>query len=113
RLGVIDVHARREGERRKGRGEDIDQPERRMIGHQMTAALRAILALAHRSLLERRDVLRPRRDPHRFRLPQGERVHRSAGPRTARTALAVTHSLRRARALNPARTANTAYSMHH
>src|SRR5262245_14837388 len=84
-----------------------------MIGHQVTAALCAVLALAHRSFLEGRNMLRPRRDQYRFRLPQGERVHRPAGPRTARTAMAITHSFRRARDLDLDRTAKTAPSMFH
>src|SRR4051794_4179960 len=84
-----------------------------MIGRQMAAALRAVLALAHRSLLERRDVLRSRGDPHRFRLPQGERIYRSAGPRTAGTAVAIAHSFRRARDLDFDRTAKTASSVLH
>src|SRR5207247_7889366 len=84
-----------------------------MIGHQVTAALRAVLALAHRCLLERCDMLRPGRDPHRFRLPQGERVYRPAGPRTAGTAMAITHSFRRTRDLHFDRTAKAASGMIH
>src|SRR6185369_2787778 len=84
-----------------------------MIGHQMTAALRAVLALAHRRLLERRNMLRPRRDPYRFRLPQGERVYRPAGPRTAGTAMAITHPFRRTRDLDFDRSAKTASGMFH
>src|SRR4029079_3946879 len=44
RLRIVDVYARCEGQRRQCCGEDIDKSERRMIGHQMAAALRAIFA---------------------------------------------------------------------
>src|SRR5689334_18122896 len=45
-LGVVDVHGGLELQRRQGGGEDIDQAERRMVGHQVPAALAAVLALA-------------------------------------------------------------------
>jgi hypothetical protein len=84
-----------------------------MIGHEMTAALRTVLALTHRRLLERRNMLRPRRDRYRFRLPQGERVHWPAGPRAAGTAMAISHPFRRTGDLNFDRAAKTASSMFH
>src|SRR5205807_4919623 len=57
RLGVVDVNARGEGERRDRCGEHVDEAERRMIGHQMPAAFRAVLTLAELALLEAGDML--------------------------------------------------------
>src|SRR4051794_7750381 len=51
-LGVVDVHAGPEGDSRDGRSENVDQAERRMVGHQVPAALRAELALAELGLRE-------------------------------------------------------------
>ena len=63
RFRVVDVNAGGEGQRRDGRGEYVDEAERRMVGHQMAAAFRAVLALAERGLLERRHVLGTGGDP--------------------------------------------------
>src|ERR1043166_10167477 len=59
----------------------------------MTAALFAVLALAHRRLLEHADMLGPGRDAHGVRLPQGEGIDRPARPRTARAAVTISHAL--------------------
>src|SRR5262245_5376452 len=107
------MDAGRKGKGRKRRCENIDESERRMIGHQMTAAFGAVFALAHRRLLERRNMLRPGRDPDRVRLPQGECVHRAAGPRTTGTAMTITHSFRRTRDLHFNGTTKTVSSMCH
>ena len=55
-LGVVDVNAGNEGERRNGRREHVDQAQWRMDGHQVPAALRAILTVAEIGLLECRDM---------------------------------------------------------
>ena len=93
RLGVVDVDPRRERERRNRRGEHVDELERRVLGHQVAAALLAVLAVAELRLREGRDVLCPLGDLHGFGLPQAEGVHRSARPRATRTAMAVAHRL--------------------
>ena len=65
-----------------------------MIGHQVPAALGAILTLAEVRFLERRDVLVTRCDADGFRFPERERIHRPARPRTAGPAMTITHALR-------------------
>ena len=72
----------------------IDQAEWRVIGHEMPAALAAILPLAHFGFLEHREVFGAGRDAHRVGLPKTEGVHRTAGPRTAGAAMAIAHRLR-------------------
>src|ERR1700743_163224 len=52
RLCVVDVNARCELQGRNGRGVDIHEAERRMVGHQMPAASLAILTVACRRLRE-------------------------------------------------------------
>ncbi|CAD5276394.1 hypothetical protein BOS5A_210675 [Bosea sp. EC-HK365B] len=93
-LGVVDVDAGGKGQRRDRRGEDVDESQGRMVRHQMPAAFRTVLTLAQRGLLEGRDMLGPGCDPHRLGLPQGKRVHRTAGPRAAGAAMAIAHRLR-------------------
>jgi hypothetical protein len=80
RLSVVDVNAGGEGKGRDRRGEYVHETQGRVIGHQVPAALRAILALAEFGLLERRDMLGARCDAHGLWLPEAEGVHRSAGP---------------------------------
>jgi hypothetical protein len=65
-----------------------------MIGHQVPAAFGAILPLADLGLLEYGDMLGPGGYPNGLRLPKSEGVHRSAGPRTARTAMTIAHGFR-------------------
>jgi len=95
RLGIVDVNAGGEGQRRERGGEYVDQTQRRMIGHQVPAALGAILTLTERGLLERGHMFGSRRDPHSIRFPEAEGVDRPAGPRATRTAVTITHGLRR------------------
>src|SRR4051794_4315150 len=45
-LGIVDVNAGRKGQRRNGGGKYVDEPERRMVGHQVSTAFGAILTLA-------------------------------------------------------------------
>src|SRR5215475_14258710 len=45
-LGVVHVHAGHELQGRNRRGVDVDETERRMVGHKVAAALGAVLALA-------------------------------------------------------------------
>src|SRR2546430_16746770 len=75
-------------------GEYVHEAQRRMVGHQVPTAFRAILALAERGLLERGHVFGSRRHAHGVRLPEAEGVDRPAGPGAARTAVAITHRLR-------------------
>ena len=93
RLGVVDMNTGGEGQGRDRRGENVHQANRRMIDHQVSAALRAILALAELRLLKLRDMFGTRFDPHRIRLPEAEGVDRPAGPRTARPAMTVAYGL--------------------
>jgi GNAT superfamily N-acetyltransferase len=104
-FGVVDMHTRLEVEIRNRRGEDVDEAERRVGGHQVTAAFRAILPLADRSFLEHRNIFGACRDSHRLRLPETEGVDGSAGPRPAGAAVTIAHRLRRARDLDFDRTA--------
>src|SRR3546814_19127751 len=76
-LGVVDVDAGGEREGGDGGGEHVDEAERRMIGHQMTAALRAALPAAERRLLERRAMLRAIRELDGRGIPQAEGVERA------------------------------------
>src|SRR5258708_2799537 len=71
-------------------GENL-QAGRRMIGHEMTAALTAIFTLAQRRLGKGLDVLGAFGDAHGFRLPQAEGIHRPTGPRAAGAAMAIAH----------------------
>src|SRR5438552_2546451 len=82
---VVDVHARFEIKLWNRGGEDVDQAERRVSAHQMTAAFRAILPLAEIGFLEHRNVFGAGRDPHRLRLPEAERVDRPAGTTNGRS----------------------------
>ena len=66
RLGVIDMNRGLEDERRNRRGEHVDEADRRMIGHQVSAAFRAVGALAQLRFGKLRDVLCSLRDPHRL-----------------------------------------------
>src|SRR5215470_8817101 len=70
RLGVVDVHTGLERQRRQGGSKHIDQSERRMPGHEMPAAVLAVLPLADGRLFVRANVLGTRRDPDRRRLPK-------------------------------------------
>ncbi len=92
-LGIVDVNAGNEVECRERGREHVHEAERRMIGHQVAAAFRAILALAERCLGEGRDVLGSRFDPHGSGLPKAEGVHRPPGPGTARPAMTIAHGL--------------------
>src|SRR5262249_5269897 len=65
-----------------------------MIGHQMSAAFLAVLALAQRRLLEYADMFRASGDFHRVRLPERKGIDRSARPGAARYAMAVAHGFR-------------------
>jgi hypothetical protein len=94
-LGVVDMNARLEGQRGNCRGKHIDQTEGWMVRQQVAAALLAVLARAERRFLESCDMLGSCRDLHGLRFPETEGIHWSAGPRTARTAVTVTHSFRR------------------
>src|SRR5688572_23078478 len=64
-----------------------------MVGHQVSAAFRAVLPLAERRLLEGGHLLRPCGNPHRLGLPEAESVHRSAGPGPAGLAMTIAHCL--------------------
>src|SRR5205814_9363057 len=99
--------ARREFQRWQGRGEDVDQSERRVIDHQMPAALLAVLPLAHGRFFDRCDVLGTFSDAHRDGLPERKRVHRAAGPRSAGSAVAIAHAFGLARGLDFDRSAET------
>src|SRR4029453_13299569 len=90
-LGIVDMDRRRESERGDGRRKDVDQPERRVVGHQVAAALLAVFAVADRRLGERRHMLLPPGDAHRLGSPQAKGIHGSTRPGAARTAVAVPH----------------------
>ena len=65
-----------------------------MVGHEMTAAFRAVLPVAHARFHEVADQAGARGNPDVFGLPQGERIHRSSRPGPARIAMAISHRLR-------------------
>src|SRR5262245_27259799 len=69
-LGIVDMDRRRESERGDGRRKDVDEPERRVVGHQVATALLAVFAVADRRLGEGRHMLLPPGDAHRFGFPQ-------------------------------------------
>ena len=94
RFGVVDMHARSEGEARDRRREHIDQAQRRMMGQEVSAALRTILTLAVLGLLELCDMLGPGYDLHGLRHPHREGVYGRAGPRSTGAAVAIAHGLR-------------------
>src|SRR4029453_11110728 len=81
RLGVVDMETGIERQRGQGRRKHVDQSERWMGGHEMTAAFLAILPLTHWRLLEHADMLGTGRDPHGGGVPGGERVDGTARPR--------------------------------
>src|SRR2546430_4679367 len=83
RLGVVDVHARLEFQRRDGRGVDVDETERRMVGHEVAAAALAILAIAHLGLGELAEEFGALGDADVLRLPQRESVDGRGRPGTA------------------------------
>src|SRR5258705_6226087 len=70
RLGVIDVNTGDKGECRECRGVHVDNAKRRIVGHQVPAAPRAIFALAHRRLGKRREVFCTRCDPDSLPPPE-------------------------------------------
>src|SRR3954469_22214284 len=92
-LGVVDVQRRLEVEGRDRGGVDVDQAEGRMIGHEMAAALGAVLPTAGRGLLEAGDMLLPLRHLDILGLPEGEGVHGARRPGAAGAAVAVAHGL--------------------
>jgi hypothetical protein len=94
-LGVIDVKGGRECHTRYRRGINVHHAQRWMVGHEMTAAFRAVLPVAQARFHEVTDQTGARRDGHVFGLPQGERIHRRGRPRSARIAMAIPHRLRR------------------
>src|SRR5207244_10580000 len=112
-LGVICMDTGNEIKSRNWCGEHVHETQRRMIGHEMPAALCAILALTERRLLESRDVPGPRCDPHGLRLPEAEGVDRSARPGSAGTAMAVTHGFRRPGSFQLDRAAKATSDMRH
>src|SRR5690242_15335966 len=113
RLGVVDVNAGGESQRRNRRCVHVHETNGRMIGHQVAAALRTILALTELGPLERRDMLGSGRDPHSLRLPEAEGGHRCSGPRTARPAMAITHALGRSGDFDFDRSAKATSKMSH
>src|SRR5262245_60971119 len=106
-LGVVDVETRGELQFRQRRGVNIDEPHLRVVGHDVAAAFLAILPLAVRRLLVGGDKLGSFGDAHGAGLPQREGVDRRSRPRTARSTVAVTHALRRARRFELDRPAET------
>src|ERR1700716_1523869 len=94
RLGIVDMHSRDEGEARDRRREHVHKVQGRMIGQEVSAALRAILTLAALGLLEICDMLGPRYDLHGPGPPQAEGIYGRAGPRTAGMAMTIAHGLR-------------------
>jgi hypothetical protein len=78
RFGVVDVHARTKLECGQRGRKHIDQPQGRVIGHQMASALLAVLPLARWRLLEHANMLGACRDPHGIGLPQRESIDRAA-----------------------------------
>ena len=65
-----------------------------MVVHEMTAAFRTVLPVAHARFHEVADQAGARGDLDVFGLPQSKRVHRSGRPGPARIAMAISHCLR-------------------
>src|SRR6185369_18032761 len=91
---------------------DIDQAERGVKCHHMTAALGAKLPLAAGVLAVHGQVPGARRHLDRARLPQAEGIDGSGGPGTAGGAMAIAHCFRLAGHLDLNRTAKTRAFMH-
>ena len=79
----------------------------------MSAADAAIHPLAEGRLLERRDMFGSRLDLLGLRLPETEGIDRAALPRTAGTAMTITHGFRRTGNLKRDSTAEAASNMAH
>src|SRR3954466_4719282 len=75
RLGVIDVDTWGESHTRNRGRIDIDEAPKRMVGHQVSTALRAVLPVASLCLHEVPDELGALRDLHVLGFPQRERVY--------------------------------------
>jgi hypothetical protein len=90
-LSVVDVNTGAKSQRRQRRRIHVDQTQRRMISHQMADAFRAVLPLAHWGFLERPNMLGARRDPHGIRFPKRKSIDGSSGPRTAGSAMTISH----------------------
>ena len=95
RLGIVDVKGGGECHTRYRRGINIHHAQRRMVGHEMTAAFRAVLPVAHARFHEVADQAGARGNLDVFGLPQAERIHGSGRPGPARIAVAISHRLRR------------------
>src|SRR5712692_10408950 len=94
RLGVVDVNTRAEFQSRDRGRIDVHQTQRRVVGHQMTAASLAKLAVARLRFHEPGEKLCTFCDTDVLRLPQGEGVHGRRRPGPAGAAMAITHRLR-------------------
>src|SRR6476661_8144464 len=80
-LSVVDVDAWTELQRRQSGGKHIYQSQRRVVGHQMASAFRAVRPLARWRLHEHADMLGTGCDLHGIRLPKREGVDRPSRPR--------------------------------
>ena len=63
RLGIVDVKGGGECHTRYRRGINIHHAQRRMVGHEMTAAFRAVLPVAHARFHEVADQAGARGNP--------------------------------------------------
>jgi len=72
--------------------QDVDESQRRVVGHQVAAAFLAESALAHIRLLVGGEVLGTGGDPNGPGLPEAEGVDRATRPGPARTAMTIPHA---------------------
>src|SRR6185437_22684 len=91
-LLVVHVHTGLEPQLRQHCRIDVDEPQRRMIREQMTAALRAPLAVADGCLVVGADARGAPGYVQCLRLPQREGIDRASRPVSARLAVTVPHA---------------------
>src|SRR5450631_1660128 len=90
------MDARAELQCRDRRRVNVDQSQRRMVGHQVTPTAPAELPVTGLGLRKLAEKLRALRNPHILRLPEGEGIHRCCRPPPAGRAVAVAHGFGRA-----------------
>ena len=94
RLCIIEVHSWSEIQGRNNPGQHVEYSDRRMTDHEMSAALRAKLTVAHTigGFVENADEFRPCRYFHCLGPPTCPRMDWITRPRTARGAMAIAHT---------------------
>jgi hypothetical protein len=91
RLRIVQMHLRFEGDAGDHGRAHIRYAKRGMRRHEMAAATRAELPVAHPALVEMTEQFIPLRDPHISTLPEKKRAGRIARIAAAGSAMAVAH----------------------